>query len=99
MKTFCLRLKETREDKQLTQNELSLLTGLKPTAISHFETGNRLPSFDNLRKLCVGLGVSADYLLGLHENKNIVDEQGQLIELLRDQIVDLLDIAYPDERT
>jgi len=37
---------------------------MQPAAISHFETGQRSPSFDNLRKLSDALNVSVDYLLG-----------------------------------
>ena len=58
------RLKKTREARGLSQAELAKKTGLQPAAISHFETGNRSPSFDNLRKLSDALEVSVDYLLG-----------------------------------
>lgn len=37
---------------------------MQPSAISHFETGTRKPSFDNLRILADSLDVSTDYLLG-----------------------------------
>jgi len=37
---------------------------LQPSAISHFETGTRKPSFDNLRLLADTLDVTTDYLLG-----------------------------------
>ncbi len=37
---------------------------MNPSAISHFETGNRKPSFDNLRRLADALQVTTDYLLG-----------------------------------
>ena len=37
---------------------------MQPAAISHFETGQRSPSFENLRKLADALNVSVDYLLG-----------------------------------
>jgi transcriptional regulator with XRE-family HTH domain len=37
---------------------------MQPSAISHFETGNRKPSFDNLRRLADALDVTTDYLLG-----------------------------------
>ena len=39
-------------------------TGLQASAISHFETGTRRPSFDNLRRLADALEVTTDYLLG-----------------------------------
>ena len=37
---------------------------MQASAISHFETGNRKPSFDNLRRLADALDVTTDYLLG-----------------------------------
>jgi transcriptional regulator with XRE-family HTH domain len=37
---------------------------MEPSAISHFETGRRKPSFDNLKRLADALRVSTDYLLG-----------------------------------
>ncbi len=61
---FCDQLKAAREQRGLSQTELAKLTGLQPSAISHFETGNRSPSFDNLKRLANALGVSIDYLLG-----------------------------------
>jgi transcriptional regulator with XRE-family HTH domain len=61
---FKERLKEMRERRGLNQAELAQKTGLQPTAISHFETGGRSPSFDNLRRLADALKVSTDYLIG-----------------------------------
>ena len=37
---------------------------MQPSAISHFETGTRKPSFDNLRRLADALSVTTDYLIG-----------------------------------
>jgi transcriptional regulator with XRE-family HTH domain len=37
---------------------------LQPSAVSHFETGTRKPSFDNLHLLAETLDVTIDYLLG-----------------------------------
>lgn len=61
---FQHRVKRTREVRGLSQADLAKKTGLQPAAISHFETGQRSPSFDNLRKLADSLEVSVDYLLG-----------------------------------
>lgn len=58
------RLRKTREARGLTQADLAKKTGLQAAAISHFETAQRAPSFDNLRKLSDALNVSVDYLLG-----------------------------------
>ena len=61
---FSDRLRAAREYRGLTQGELAKRTGLQPSAVSHFETGVRKPSFDNLRLLADKLDVTTDYLLG-----------------------------------
>lgn len=61
---FSDRLRKAREYRGLNQGELAELTGLQPSAVSHFETGVRKPSFDNLRLLADKLDVTTDYLLG-----------------------------------
>lgn len=58
------RLRCAREYRGLTQSELAGRARLQPSAISHFETGARKPSFDNLRLLADTLDVTTDYLLG-----------------------------------
>ncbi|QNN23365.1 helix-turn-helix transcriptional regulator [Planctomycetales bacterium ZRK34] len=58
------RLREARDRRDLSQTDLANRTGLQPSAISHFETGKRAPSFDNLKRLADALAVSVDYLLG-----------------------------------
>ncbi|WP_312309207.1 helix-turn-helix domain-containing protein [Stenotrophomonas indicatrix] len=62
---FPSRLRESRDRRGLTQSELGKEAGLPSTTISHFESGSRKPSFDNLRRLTKVLGVSTDYLMGL----------------------------------
>jgi transcriptional regulator with XRE-family HTH domain len=61
---FPERLRGARELRELTQEALAGRSGLQPSAISHFESGTRKPSFDNLRRLADALRVSTDYLLG-----------------------------------
>ena len=57
-----------RERRGWNQAELAEKSRLQPTAISHFETGGRSPSFDNLRRLADALNVSTDYLIGRSED-------------------------------
>ena len=61
---FPERLKTAREARELSQAELADRGALQSSAISHFETGTRKPSFANLRRLADALSVSTDYLLG-----------------------------------
>jgi transcriptional regulator with XRE-family HTH domain len=61
---FPARLRTAREHRALSQGDLAKRSGLQSSAISHFETGTRKPSFDNLRRLADALEVATDYLLG-----------------------------------
>ena len=61
---FMDRLRAAREARRISQVELAERTGLQSSAISHFETGTRKPSFDNLRRVADALRVTTDYLLG-----------------------------------
>ena len=58
------RLRRARDYRGWSQGELADKAKLQPSAISHFETGARKPSFDNLRLLADTLDVTTDYLLG-----------------------------------
>jgi transcriptional regulator with XRE-family HTH domain len=61
---FSQRLRAGRELRELNQAELARRAGLQASAVSHFETGARKPSFDNLKRLADALDVTTDYLLG-----------------------------------
>ena len=63
-KKFQQRLRTARESRGLSQIELAKRAGLQASAVSHFETGTRKPSFDNLRRLADALRATTDYLLG-----------------------------------
>jgi len=69
---FPQRLRAARDLREINQGELAQRASLQPSAVSHFETGARKPSFDNLKKLADALNVTTDYLLGR------VDEPGSL---------------------
>ncbi len=64
-KNFGRRLRRAREARGLTAQQVADRSGVAVTAISHFETGRRGPSIDNLYALCIALAVSADELLGI----------------------------------
>jgi len=65
--SFSEILRNVRETRKLSQSELAERAGLQPSAISHFETGKRAPSFENLVRLANALAVSIDFLLGRAE--------------------------------
>jgi transcriptional regulator with XRE-family HTH domain len=49
-----------RHMRGLNQAELAELTGLKASAISHFECCRRMPSIQNFYKICRALRVKAE---------------------------------------
>lgn len=61
---FPVRLRAAREKRGLSQGKLAERAKLQASAVSHFETGARKPSFDNLRRLADALRITTDFLLG-----------------------------------
>jgi transcriptional regulator with XRE-family HTH domain len=61
---FKERLKKARDLRGLNQTDLANRAGLPPSSVSHFESGPRKPSFENLKRLASALNVTTDYLLG-----------------------------------
>lgn len=54
--------------KNLTQQQLSLLSGVTAPSISMYCTGARLPRAAELCRLATALQVSMDYLWGIDDN-------------------------------
>ena len=63
------RLKEIRELKRLSQNELSKISNISQAQISRYEKTQQMTE-DSIIKLCEALEISADYLLGLIDDDN-----------------------------
>lgn len=59
------RLKDLREDKDLSQKELGKILNMAQTTYSGYETGNRDVPNDLLIKLALFYNTSIDYILGL----------------------------------
>ena len=66
-KLFRDRLREARKLQGFTQEDVGKGALMSRRAVQHFESGERRPSLENLRRLCLALHVSADWLLGLKE--------------------------------
>lgn len=65
MKTYADILRELREDRDLTQNQVAQILGTTQQVYSRYERGvNELP-VHHLRTLCLYYHVSSDYVLGL----------------------------------
>ena len=80
MQYFGERLRDLRHEKHMTQKQLADKPDLSKGTISAYEQGKKYPSIEVLIKLCNILQVSADYLLGLSDDmqlmrSNLTDEQ------------------------
>ena len=62
---YLTRLKDLREDRDMTQTELATLLQTTQPQVYRYEQGKRDIPLDKLVLLCRYFNVSADYLLGL----------------------------------
>lgn len=69
------KIKALRVSQKITQNEFATRLGVTKSAISSYENGSRLPSYDILIKISRIFKVSTDYLLGC------VDEKAQSVSV------------------
>jgi transcriptional regulator with XRE-family HTH domain len=86
---FQERLKHARDLRGLSQTQLATNAALPASSVSHFESGARKPSFDNLKRLAGALSVTTDYLLGrsdVRDQHKLSSEDLKLTE----QFVDML---------
>ena len=63
------RLKDLREDRDLTLKQIGKILGCSQTTYSRYETGNLNVPVDILKKLAKFYKVSIDYLIGLTNEK------------------------------
>lgn len=65
MQTYQIRLRQLREDHDLTQTEVAAYLGINQTVYSRYETGKNDMKPFQIVALCDFYKVSADYVLGL----------------------------------
>lgn len=69
-----MKLRQIREQKGLTQQELEALSGVNQATISGIETGASSTRVNTLRKLAAALGVSPGDLLGDEDSPPAADD-------------------------
>lgn len=84
MEYFGDKLRALRIEKGITQQELATRIGLRSSSISMYEKNQQYPSVEVLIQLCQVFDVSADYLLGILDDKefnisSLTDEQLQIV--------------------
>ena len=64
-----LRLKDLREDKDLSQKEIAEILNVSQVAYSYYELEKREIDINSLKKLALFYNTSIDYIVGLTNNK------------------------------
>ena len=64
---YRIRMRNLREDNDLTQREVGTIINKSQQGYSHIEDGRAELKIDDLILLCKFYGVSADYFIGLSD--------------------------------
>lgn len=65
------RIKSSRAAQNISQKDLANQVEVSPSAINQYEKGEKVPSTGTLVKLAEALDISADYLLGASNKKDL----------------------------
>ena len=82
------RMREYRRSIKMTQEDFASRLG---AAVSAYETGNRLPSYEVLVKIANILGVSTDALLGRQSTDQVVVDVTSLTPRQRSLVQDMVE--------
>lgn len=63
--SFPSKLKELRQARNLTQEQLAELIEVHPKTYRNYESGKTMPRISVIRKLVLALGITCDELLGI----------------------------------
>lgn len=99
MTLFSKRLKEARTDINMTQKELSEISGVSTVMLSAYERNNtqsgKNPALNNIYAIATALGVSIDWLCGLSEETYIVKDKSEVdTESFLYAVVELVNNIY-----
>ena len=100
--SFGSRLKELRIENNISQKQVAIDMGISTTTISQYESDNRFPNEDMLKRLCLYYNISSDYLLGLTNTKHspLSKEEAKERMVMSKQMVficDLIEMIQPEE--
>ena len=65
---YRIRMRNLREDRDLTQKQVGVLINKSQQGYSHIEDGRAELKIDDLIKLCKFYNVSSDYFIGLSDD-------------------------------
>lgn len=74
---FAQTVRDSRNERGLTQQELAQLVGLSRYTIQDWEAGRRTPNLDMLPKIARALDISVNRLMGETDNPDAMSETSQ----------------------
>ena len=80
--TIGKNIRKARRDRDMTQDELAAMLNVSESAVSQWESGKTSPDLGIIPDLCTVLEISADWLLGVDQEKK------------RKEVEEILDRAY-----
>lgn len=69
------RLRELREDNDLTQDECARIAFISKNSYIRYEKGERIPPLDIVKKFAEYYGVSIDYIAKLSDIRTPIQKQ------------------------
>lgn len=87
------KIKELREIKQITQEELAKYLGVAPQTVYKYEKEINEPDLKTTSKIAEYFNVTTDYLLGRTDNPDMLNEPIQIAASMKDG----LDISDMDD--
>ncbi len=78
MEVFRKRLKETRENREISQKEIGQVIGTSRSAVCYYESGRSLPDIEQIEKIAEFLQVDILWLLG-KEHIGLIHREGNRV--------------------
>ncbi len=97
-----LKVKELRQEKNLTQKELAKLIGTTQASVSDWEVGKVEPSIEWLKRLSNFFNVSVDFIIGSEDDfGNVIENSEKNYTLEKDtrEIIELYGKLDKEQRT
>lgn len=84
--TFGEKIRNAREDMDLSQSDMARLIPMNQSNYSKIERGIQEPNLEQLRRICVILKLDPRYLLDIMENDMISDKDLRLLKEAKELI-------------
>ncbi len=84
--TFGEKIRNAREDMDLSQSDMARLIPMNQSNYSKIERGIQEPNLEQLRRICVILKLDPRYLLDIMENDMITDKDLRLLKEAKELI-------------